>query len=289
MNASHAGERLRNQCLSHAPVFATLSWTDLGHHVPALTVMGGERGVGFDMHAWGRLDHRTLEATSQPSSFFPLFFASFVLPPWPLGLAFLPGFWQPSEVYLLALLDYWDDVVSFCSMSLRTQAWPAIEFVSGKEGIRPRIAVIVSRYSCLRVLVFLEFVYWLFPNFAARGLSGGRGEMAMAVASSARLAFLRGAVCASTLYIRCCPFGPCTVAVLGAPSDNRWEVVETPLPVKTQGRTVDCLLNFVHRVLQWGGFQVSLRKVQLGRVQAPGRERSVKGSCARRSTPQQSV
>ena len=26
-------------------------------------------------HAWGRLDHRALEATSQPSSFFPLFFA----------------------------------------------------------------------------------------------------------------------------------------------------------------------------------------------------------------------
>ena len=31
----------------------------------------------------------------------------------------------------------------------------------------------------------------------------------MAVASSARLAFLRGAVCASTLYIRCCLLGIC--------------------------------------------------------------------------------
>ena len=57
-------------------------------------------------HAWGRLDHRALEATSQPSSFFPLFFASFVSPPWPLGLAFLPGSWQPSEVNLFALLVY---------------------------------------------------------------------------------------------------------------------------------------------------------------------------------------
>ena len=36
-------------------------------------------------------------------------------------------------------------------------------------------------------------------------LSGGRGEMAMAVASSARLAFLRGAVCACCT-LRCCPF-----------------------------------------------------------------------------------
>ena len=90
-------------------------------------------------------------------------------------------------------------------MSLRTQVRPAIEFVSGKEGLRPRFAVFVSRYFCLRVLVFLQFVYWLFLKFAsALGLSGGRGQMAMAVASSARLAFLRGAVCACTLYIKCC-------------------------------------------------------------------------------------
>ena len=41
---SHAGERLRNQRLSQ--------WTDRGHHVPALTVASGGRGVGFDMHAW---------------------------------------------------------------------------------------------------------------------------------------------------------------------------------------------------------------------------------------------
>ena len=120
-----------------APVVAILSWTDRGHHVPALTVTSSGRGVGFDMHAWGRLDHRALEATFQPSSFFPFSFASFVLPPWPSGLAFLSGSWQPSKVYRFALLDYWDDVVSSCSMSLRTQAWPAIEFVSGKEGLRP--------------------------------------------------------------------------------------------------------------------------------------------------------
>ena len=36
--------------------------------------------------------------------------------------------------------------------------------------------------SRVRVLVFLEFVYWLFLYYAnAPGLSGGRGEMAMAV------------------------------------------------------------------------------------------------------------
>ena len=148
------------------------------------------------MLAWGRLDHRTLEATSQPSSFFLLFFASFVLPPWPSGLAFLHGFWQLSEVYPMALLDY-------CSMSLRTQAWPAIEFVSGKEGLRPRVAVFAGITAfmpydvMLRVLVFFEIVHWDTLMFAvAPGLSGGRGEMAMAVASPARFAFLRGAVCA---------------------------------------------------------------------------------------------
>ena len=44
-----------------------------------------------------------------------------------------------------------------------------------------------------------------------------------------------------TQYTRCCPFGPCSAAVHGAPSHNRWGVVETPLPVKTQGRTMNCL------------------------------------------------
>ena len=88
------------------------------------------------------------------------------------------------------------------------------------------------------------FGYWDTLNFgSAIGLSGGRGEMAMAVASSARLAFLRGAVCASTLYIRCCPFVPCTATVHRAPGHNRWGVSETTLPVKTQGRTLDCSFN----------------------------------------------
>ena len=67
-----------------------------------------------------------------------------------------------------------------------------------------------SPFYCMASLVFVpfKFVYWLFLKFAsAPGLSGGRGEMAMAVASSARLAFLRGAVCACcTPYTRCCPF-----------------------------------------------------------------------------------
>ena len=38
-----------------ASVVAILTWADRGHHVPALTVTSGERGVGFEMLAWGRL------------------------------------------------------------------------------------------------------------------------------------------------------------------------------------------------------------------------------------------
>ena len=46
--------------------------------------------------------------------------------------------------------------------------------------------------------------------------------------------------------------GPCTGAVHGAPGHNRWGVVETPLRVKTQGRTMNCyfnLFNLLHQVL----------------------------------------
>ena len=43
-----------------------------------------------------------------------------------------------------------------------------------------------------------------------------------------------------TPYIRCLRlFCPCTVLVHGASGHNRWGVVETPLPVKTQGRNMD--------------------------------------------------
>ena len=84
--------------------------------------------------------------------------------------------------------------------------------------------------------------------------------MAMAVASSARLAFLRDAVRACcTLRWMLSLFGPCTAMVQRAPGHNRWGVSETTLPVKTQGRTLDCpFLISVHHVLLQGGLFVSL-------------------------------
>ena len=45
------------------------------------------------------------------------------------------GSWRPSELYVVI------------STSLRTQVRPAIEFVSGKEGLRPRFAVFVSGFA----------------------------------------------------------------------------------------------------------------------------------------------
>ena len=123
-----------------------------------------------------------------------------------------------------------------------------------------------SAFYCMTSLVFvpLKFGYWLFLKFArAPGLSGGRGEMAMAVASSARLAFFRGEVCASTLYTRCCPFVPCTATVHRAPGHHRWGVSETTLPVKTQGRTLDCPLNFrPPRIV--AGWLLSVRRLAPG-------------------------
>ena len=73
-----------------APVVAILTWADRGHHVPALTVTSGGRGVGFDMHAWGRLSisHSRRHLNPRASSFSCF---SFLLPLRPLGLGFSPG------------------------------------------------------------------------------------------------------------------------------------------------------------------------------------------------------
>ena len=155
----------------------------------------------------------------------------------------------------MALLDY-------CSMSLRTQAWPAIEFVSGKEGLRPRFAIFAAIAAfmpydvTLRVLVFFEFVYWDTLTFAsAPGLSGGRGEMAMAVASSARLAFLRGAVCASTLYIRCCHLVPVQRQSTELPATTVGECRRRHSLRRHKGGLWTVRLISVHHVLLQGGFK----------------------------------
>ena len=95
--------------------------------------------------------------------------------------------------------------------TLQTQARPAIELVSGKEGLRLQFWPIDDMLYDVTGTRTLQVRLLGHPEDRNRPWPfGGRGEMAMAVASSARLAFLRGAICAFTPYIRCCHFDICS-------------------------------------------------------------------------------
>ena len=131
-----------------------------------------------------------------------LSFSSFVSPLRPLGLGLL-GRGDPRSYTSLFVRRYGRRSGQPSSSSLARRA--CVHF-SG-----------CSAFYCMTSLVFVpfKFVHWLFLKFAsAPGLSGGRGEMAMEVASSARLAFLRGAVCGCcTLRQTLSLVGPCTAMV----------------------------------------------------------------------------
>ena len=66
-------------------------------------------------------------------------------------------------------------------------------------------------------------------------LRGSRGY-----APHGYMGLMAGYAACCTQYTRCCPFGPCTGAVHGAPRPQPLGVVETPLPVKTQPGTMNC-------------------------------------------------
>ena len=105
----------------------------------------------------------------------PFSFSSLVSPLRPLGLVFFGR----------------GDLRCFTCCYAVTDAGPASHRVRLWQG---GPASTFCRFRLL-VQVFLEFVYWDTVKCArAPGLFGGRGEMAMAVASSVRLALLRGAV-----------------------------------------------------------------------------------------------
>ena len=76
-------------------------------------------------------------------------------------------------------------------------------------------------------------------------LRGSRGY-----ATHGYMGLMAGHAACCTQYTSCCPFGPCTDAVHGAPGHNRWGVVETPLPVKTQGGTMNRFLMNWHDALE---------------------------------------
>ena len=161
-----------------------------------------------------------------------LSFSSLVSPLRPLGVGLL-GRCDPRSVFL--------------ATTLRTQVRPAIGFVSGKEGLRPRIAIFSSLVFLFtgtsfprdRLLALPEFRNSPWPLRRSRGdVNGGR--------------CVRSPCPPVTTYVRHFPFAPCAATVQRAPSHNRWGVSETTLPAKTQGRTLDCPFNFPPpRVAGW--------------------------------------
>ena len=147
-----------------------------------------------------------VEATPQPSSFFPfVILLRFATPALRLGVF---GSLRPSVFDLFLRRSF--------STSLRTQVRPAIKFVSGKEGLRPRVAVLDSWYCSLRVQVFLEFVYWDHPEVRKRPwpLRRPRGDgNGGRFVRSPCLPSWRGLRLLYAVHQTFSLFGPCTVMV----------------------------------------------------------------------------
>ena len=154
----------------------------------------------------GAIAHSRAHLCPRASS---LSFSSLVSPLRPLGLGLLGRCDPRAFIYFYVVTD----------------AGPASHRVGLWQG------GLASTYYRFRLLV-LQLTGTCFPGVRLLalpevrkrpGLSGGRGEMAMAVASSARLAFLRGAVCACcTPYTRRFPLVPV----------QRWSI---ELPATTVG------------------------------------------------------
>ena len=105
-----------------APVVASMSWPERGHHVPALTVTSGGRGVGFDMHAWGRLTiahsrrHLNPRASSLSCFSYLIFLLRLATPALKLGV--ISGSWRPCEA---CCMQY--DVTDAGPASHRVRLW----------------------------------------------------------------------------------------------------------------------------------------------------------------------
>ena len=171
--------------------------------------------------------------------------------------------------------------VFFIFTSLRTQVQPAIEFVSGKEGLRPL-------FWLLGVLLYgVSGIRTLHVRLLALPLQRPRGRWQW---RSLRPPFW-------SLYSD----GP--LSSRPQPLGRGGDVA----PCEDTRRTLDCPFNFLSTtfrcrvVFKCQASCAGLGKVpgtadaigpavaRWSRVTAPGMERSVKWICARRSTPQQSV
>ena len=156
--------------------FKSFSSSELRSHQMAIRSHPGVEkmpasGISSELGA-----HRALEASSRPSCFVPFISLPRLATP-ALGLGVI-GSLRPSVFYV------------FLRRYGRRSGQPSSSSLARRACVHPRIAVFVSWCCCLQVQVFLKFAYWDTLKFAsAPGISGGRGGMAMAVASSARLAF----------------------------------------------------------------------------------------------------
>ena len=142
-----------------------------------------------------------------------------------------------------------------CSMALRVHVF--MEYV---DKVLTEVHDFIG-YPML-VQVFIEFALWDTLKFAcAPGLSGGRGEMAMAVASSARLAFF--VVRSAPVVCRTPDAFPFWSLYSDGPLSSRPQplgVSETSLPVKTQGGLWTVRLISVHHILLQGVFYFLCRR-----------------------------
>ena len=130
-------------------------------------------------------------------------------------------------------------------------------------------------YDTLWVRVFLKYVAMDPLEFArAPGPFGDRGGMPSWRHGA------DGGVCRLLYAVhQILSLGLCTVAARGAPSHNRWGVVERRLPVKTQERNAGCILTSRHQVLLQGGFKCLASCAEAGKVPAQTHEDCGGSSC----------
>ena len=63
------------------------------------------------------------------------------------------------------------------------------------------------------------------------------------------MGLMAGHAACCTQYTRCCPFGPCTAAVHGAPGHNRWGVVGDDTPCEDTREDHELSQTPIHQVL----------------------------------------
>ena len=135
----------------------------------------GGRGVGFDMHAWGRLSiaHSRRHLYPRASSFSCFSYLFFLL---------------RLATAALRLGVYLRLVTTLCGLLYSLRRY-------GRRPGQPSSSSLARR-AC----VHFDFVFWVFLNYGcAPGPFGDRGD-------TPRWELMAGTAACCTPYIRCCPF-----------------------------------------------------------------------------------